>query len=495
MNPAITLAVRRRLTRQNLWILLASVVLVVLSTCSPRRDLLTQVRTAGVLRIATINSPTTYYLGANSPAGFEYDLAKGLAEHLGVRLEVLVTRSSAEAVLLTQQGRAHIAASALAIAPERQKSLRFSRPLLQVVPQLVYRSGQSWPKNFDDLHGIVRIARGSADASRLQEIQQQYPNVQWEAVDDQETEELLYQVANGQLAYTVANSDIIAITQRYYPQLRIGFALSKAQDIAWGFAPGEDSSLYDATDEYLKNFSSKEFMRLHDRYFGHVEQVNILGAVTLATDVQTRLSRYRKAFEEAARQNQMDWRLLAAMGYQESHWDADAVSPTGVRGLMMLTSDTAEYLAVKDREDPVQSIFGGAKYFRQLYDQLPPSIKEPDRSWMTLAAYNIGVGHLLDARKLTRELGGDANRWLDVRNNLPLLTQSQWYSQTEHGYARGFETVTYVGNVRTYFDMLNWITTGAPAKSKPTEAEPPLQLRKQLQQKKDNPLNITTPIL
>lgn len=495
MNPAITLALRRRLTRWNLWILLASVVLIVLSTCSPHRDLLTQVRTAGVLRIATINSPTTYYLGAKSPAGFEYDLAKGLADHLGVRLEVLVTKSSAEAAALTQQGRAHIAASALTITPERQRALRFSRALLQVVPQLVYRNGQPRPKDFDDLHGIVRIARGSVDAGRLQEIKQQYPNVQWEAVDDQETEELLYQVANGQLTYTVANSDIIAITQRYYPQLRVGFALSKSQDIAWGFAPGEDSSLYDAAADYLKIIGSKEYMRLYDRYFGHVEQVNILGAVTLATDVQTRLSRYRKAFENAATQNQMDWRLLAAMGYQESHWDEDAVSPTGVRGLMMLTMDTAERLEVKDREDPTQSIFGGAKYFRQLHDLLPPSIKEPDRTWMTLAAYNIGIGHLLDARQLTRELGGDSNRWLDVRNSLPLLTQAKWYDQTEHGYARGFETVTYVGNVRTYFDMLNWITTGAPAKSKPTEAEPPLLLRKQLQQKKENPLNITTPIL
>ena len=495
MNPAVTQILRRSLTPRNLCALLAAAVLIVLSTCSPHRDLLTQIRTAGVLRIATINSPTTYYLGANSPAGFEYDLAKGLAESLGVKLEVLVTKSPAEAMALTQQGRAHIATAALTVNPERQQKLRFSKALLRVLPQLVYRNGQPQPKDFGDLHGAVRIARGSVDTKHLQEIKQQYPGLQWEEVDDQETEELLYQVANNQLSYTVANSDIIAITQRYYPQLRVGFALSKSQDIAWGFAPGEDNSLYDAADDYLKKISGKEFMRLYDRYFGHVEQVNILGAVTLATDVQTRLSRFRKAFEEAAAKNTMDWRLLAAMGYQESHWDEDAVSPTGVRGLMMLTMDTAERLDVKDREDPVQSIFGGAKYFRQLNDLLPPSIKEPDRTWMTLAAYNIGVGHLLDARQLTRELGGDANRWLDVRNTLPLLTQSKWHSQTEHGYARGFETVTYVGNVRTYFDMLNWITTGAPAKSKPTETEPPLQLSKRLQQKKENPLNITTPIL
>lgn len=494
MKPAVTQILRRTLTWRNVVILLVTMVLGVLSTCSPRLDLLTQIRTAGVLRIATINSPTTYYLGANSPAGFEYDLAKDLADKLGVKLEVLVTRSPAEAMTLTQQGRAHFAASALVVTPDRRQRMRFSKPLLHVVPQLVYRTGQPQPQGFADLHGTLRIARGSIDSKRLQELKKQYPALQWEEVDDQETEELLYQVATNQLDYTVANSDIIAITQRYYPQLRVAFALSKSQDIAWGFALGEDNSLFDAVDAYLKKISGKEFMRWYDRYFGHVEQVNILGAVTLAADVQTRLSRYRKHFEEAASKNNMDWRLLAAMGYQESHWKADAVSPTGVRGLMMLTQDTAQRLNIKDREDPIQSIHGGARYFRMMHDTLPDSIKEPDRTWMTLATYNVGLGHLLDARKLTRELGGDPNRWLDVRNSLPLLTQSQWHSQTEHGYARGFETVTYVGNIRTYYDMLNWITSGAPAKAKPIEVEPPLKLLKRQQQKKDNPLNITTPV-
>ena len=475
-------------------ILLAGFALFCMSTCSPRRDLLTQIRTAGVLRIATINSPTTYYQGANSPAGFEYDLAKGLADSLGVKLEVLVTRSSSEALSLTQQGRAHIAAAALVVTPERSKQIRFSKALLKVVPQLVYRSGSRQPNDFGDLKGLLRIPRGSVDALRLKELKQQNPTLQWDEVDNQETEELLYQVANNQLDYTIANSDIVAITQRYYPQLRVAFALSKPQDVAWGFAAGDDTSLYDAASAYLNQNSGKDFLRLYDRYFGHVEHVNLLGAVTLATDVQTRLVRYRKAFEEAAAQAHMDWRLLAAMGYQESHWDEDAVSPTGVRGLMMLTMDTAERLEVKNREDATQSIFGGARYFRLMHDSLPDSIKEPDRTWMALATYNIGLGHLLDARKLTRSLGGDPNRWLDVRNTLPLLTQAHYHNQTDHGYARGFETVTYVGNVRTYFDMLNWITSGAPARLKPTQVEPPLQLLKRQQVKQDNPLNITTPI-
>jgi membrane-bound lytic murein transglycosylase MltF len=163
----------------------------------------------------------------------------------------------------------------------------------------------------------------------------------------------------------------------------------------------------------------------------------------------------------------------------------------------MLTLDTADFLNVRDREDPVQSIFGGARYFSQLLEQLPEDIKEPDRSWMGLAAYNIGIGHLFDARNLTRVLGGNPNRWLDVRNSLPLLTQERWYMRTKHGYARGYETVAYVGNVRTYFDMLSWITNLAPDRGQqpPLEQEPPLQTPAGVQQHRDDPLHINSPIL
>jgi membrane-bound lytic murein transglycosylase F len=486
---------RRRL--MLLALLLAAAGLAVLSTCSPRMGQLAQVQTTHVLRVATVNSATTYYFGAGGPLGFEYDLVKGFADHLGAKLEMVVAQSPGEALQMVREGRVHLAAAGLSITPAREKLVRFSRPMQSVVPQLVYRLGQPRPDNLGDLQGRLRVQRGSAAAELLRAATKRYPDLRWEETDDQETEELLYQVANEQLSYTVANSDIIAIDQRYYPKLRVAFAVDQAQDLAWAFALGDDDSLFDAAGSYLEDFSGAELARLRDRYFGHIELVNYMGAVTLASLVQTRLTRYRKAFEDAAQKYDLDWRLLAAMGYQESQWDEDAVSPTGVRGLMMLTLDTANFLEVKDREDPLQSILGGARYFRQLLDQLPDDITEPDRSWMGLAAYNIGLGHLLDVRSLTRELGGNPNRWLDVRNTLPLLTQERWYAKTKHGYARGYETVAYVGNVRSYFDMLNWITSGAPARGKqpPLEQEPPLQTPPGAKQHKDDPLHINSPIL
>ena len=488
-TPTISTKNRRHLAVFGVF---ALSLFALLTTCSPRRDQLSQVQMSGTLRVATVNSPTTYYIGAAGPLGFEYDLAKGLADHLGVRLEMVVAQNPGEAMMMVREGRAQLAAAALAVSTERAKLVRFSRPLLTVVPQLVYRLGQPRPDNLGDLQGRLKVPRGSVHSELLQRAKSEYPALRWEEAQDEETEELLYQVANGELAYTIANSDIIAIDQRYYPKLRVAFALAASQQLAWAFSPGDDSSLYDAAERYLKAISGTELARLRDRYFGHIEQVDYMGAVTLASLVQTRLVRYRKAFEDAARQYELDWRLLAAVGYQESHWDEDAVSPTGVRGLMMLTTDTANFLEVSDREDPEQSILGGARYFRQMLDQLPESIEEPDRTWMGLAAYNIGIGHLLDARALTRELGHDANRWLDVRNSLPLLTQAAWYGKTRHGYARGYETVAYVGNVRTYFDMLSWITNGAPGRSVPLEPEPPLQTPHVTP--KEDPLHINTPI-
>jgi membrane-bound lytic murein transglycosylase F len=154
----------------------------------------------------------------------------------------------------------------------------------------------------------------------------------------------------------------------------------------------------------------------------------------------------------------IDWRLLSAIGYQESQWNALATSPTGVRGLMMLTEDTARALGIGDRLNPQASIMGGAKYFVMMRNQVPSRIREPDRTWFALAAYNVGFGHLEDARILTQMHGKNADRWDDVRNYLPLLTQEKWYTRVKHGYARGWEPTRFVENIRSYYDMLQWMT-------------------------------------
>ncbi len=463
-------------------------VALTLSTCSPRESLLTRVDALRVLRVATLNSPTTYYVGAAGPTGFEYDLTRSFAHNLGVEVEVLVADSPSEILDLVRSGRAHLGAG-LSVTVGREKLVRFTPALRNVAPQMVYRSGQPRPKTLYDLSGTLRVPSDSAAAEVLKGLAVINPQLHWEETTEFGAEQVLYQVANGEVDYTIAPSDLVAINQRYYPQLRVAFALPDSEQIAWAFAPGDDS-LYDTALNFIEGLDRRKLSSVLDRHFGHVSHVGTYGALAMATHTQTRLPRYRKAFEDAAARFGLDWRMLASVGYQESLWDPAAISPTGVRGLMQITTDTADFLNIDDRLDPKQSIYGAARYLQQLAGRLPPEIQEPDRTWMTLAAYNVGMGHLLDACALTRQRGGDPNRWVDVRNNLPLLTQSKWHRNTRYGYARGHEAVTYVGNIRTYFDMLSWIT-GGPAIAQPQTVDKPPEKKK----KQEEPLNINSPIL
>lgn len=473
---------------------LAAMTLAALSTCSPRMGALDEVRALGALRVITTNSPTTYYVGAGGPAGFEHDLAKGFAEHLGVNLEIVVAPSAADALRMLQEGRGHVAAAGIAISPQWEKQVRFTPPVMKVVPQLVGVMGQPKPKDLGSLRGLLKVPAGSAYAEMLARLKaERYPELAWEESKDEDTEELLYEVANTQLSYTIASSEVVAMHQRYYPRLRVAFPITSAQELAWALPAGRDNSLLDKARDYLEGLNKNEIARLRDRYFSHAEQVDYVSVVTLAEHIRTRLPPLQEAFMQAAEKHGLDWKLLAAMGYQESHWRADAISPTGVRGIMMLTLDTAALLKVSNREDPVQSIFGGARYFRQLLDQMPKDVEEPERTWMALAAYNMGMGHLLDARWLTKRTGGDPLRWLDVRNALPLLTQSKWYGQLKFGYARGYEAVTYVSNVRTYYDMISWVSSGAVGAPQ-GDIEPPLSVP-HVKPEDLAPLNINSPLL
>lgn len=412
------------------------------------------VKARGEMVVLTRNSPTTYYEGPDGPTGIEYDLAKAFADDLGVNLRIVAVASAELAPKLAGRAGDFIAAG-LAITPERLQSLRFTPPYQQVRQQLVYRLGNERPRSPAQLVGHnIEVVAGSPYVDRLKALQATHPGIDWIETDD-EVEDLLIGVWEGLVEYTVADSNIVALNRQYYPELQVGLDLNEPQHLAWAFRNDGDDSLYRAASRFLETARKNGTLAyLIERYYGPSLRFNYFNTAAYIDRIDDTLPRYRHLFQRAGGKYNLDWRLLAAVGYQESYWDPGAISPTGVRGLMMLTQTTSLEIGVVNREDAAESIDGGARYLRTLIDRMPPRVPDPDRTWMALAAYNVGINHLEDARIITQKHGRDPNKWLDVETYLPYLTKPAWYQNTRFGYARGHEPVQYVHRIRAYYDIL-----------------------------------------
>lgn len=426
----------------------------------PHLTHLQQVKASGQLRILTRYGQTTYYTHRDQAAGVEYELTQRFAQWLGVQPVYVIPERFSELLAKILAGEADLAAAGLVITDARRQYLRFAPPYQQIVEQLVYRDSQARPKSLNDLNReFLEVVANSSHVRTLKRWQQKFPNLTWTANARSSSEKLLHLVDQGLIDYTVVNSNQLAAIRRFYPRLKAAFDLTESRALAWAFSKRHDGSLQLAAVEFFAELQQDGALdQILERYYGHIDAMNYADVCTFRKHYKQRLPRYRKYFQEAGQRYGIDWRLLAAIAYQESHWNEQAVSPTGVRGLMMLTQNTARQIQVKDRLDPRSSILGGTGYLFALKDKIPDRIAEPDRTWFALAAYNIGFGHLEDARILTQTQGGDPDKWLDVKRHLPLLSSRKWYRLTKHGYARGQEPVDYIENVRNYYDLLVWLT-------------------------------------
>lgn len=426
-----------------------------LSSCSLfHQNQLESVLKNGELSLLTYVGATTYYETPEGPAGFEYDLAKAFADYLGVELRVVIAPRFADLMPRLANGEGDFAAG-LTVNDARRAQVRFSSPYQEIRQQVVYRLNSPRPANIKDLIGReIEVHAGTSYADRLAELKRTYPQLKWTESHKRHTDHLLEMVWEGLLDLTVADSNVVALNSQYFPELQVAFDLYEPESLAWAFPNTADTSLYDAAMRFLaEQRQSGVLAQLIDRYYGPASRSNFVNLTVYRLRIQNRLPHYQQALQQAAEKYQLDWRLLAATGYQESYWDPTVTSPTGVRGFMMLTKETADELGV-DRLDPVSSIEGGARYLRYLIDRLPQRIEEPDRLWLALAAYNVGFSHLEDARILTQKQGGDPNKWNDIKERLPLLSEPKYYSKAKYGFCRGIEPVRFVNRVRTYYDVL-----------------------------------------
>lgn len=446
-------------TRTALILLFSLIITAVIVTNYRDTSKIDQIIERGELVVATRNSPTTYIEGTDGPMGFEYDLAQSFADSLGVQLRIVVPDNLEDIFELVQNNEVDFAAAGLTVTESRKRLVQFGPVIEEVREQVVYKMGKKRPRKMEDLVGMnLEIIAGSSHAERLGELHHLYHDLKWTEQPSMDPLELLTLIDEEIIDVTIADSNEVELVKRYTPDLRVGFNFSGPKELAWAFPKTEDQSLYFAARDFLEDAKNSGLIQqIRERYYGTIKQLNYVGTQLYMKHILERLPDYRDAFEKAGELNGIDWRLLAAIGYQESHWLPDAKSPTGVRGLMMLTQKTARQVGVNNRLDPLQSIEGGSKYFAHLKEKIPERIPEPDRTWMALASYNIGFGHLEDARKLTQAQGGDPDKWIDVIEHLPLLMRKKWYQKTRFGYARGSEAALYVQNIRNYYDILIWM--------------------------------------
>ena len=446
-----------------------------LTTCSvpPSPSLLEQIIASGEFRAVTRNSPATFYYGDDEPRGIDYELARGYADYLGVELRMYVAEQFWQIFPDVAEGKAHVGAAGLTVTAPRLELFDFGPAYQTAKRKVIYRRGSPQPHGLQDmLEGELEVLAGSAYVGILEEARRQLPELTWLENWEVGVEELVRRVAAGEIDYTMVDSNIFGLLQQAYPDAREAFSLGPETPIAWVLLKSADTSLRESIAAFFAELhATGELNAILDRYYististiptiptaSTEKDFEYIGSREFIDRFESRLPKYKAYFLAAAERTDVDWRLLVAMAYQESHWDPKAVSPTGVKGIMMLTTRTANMLGVEDRTDPEQSIHGGAEYLVYVGNKLPERIGEPDRTWFAVAAYNVGYGHVEDARVITEIQGGDPDSWQEVRERLPLLSEPRWFKRVPSGYARGQEPVQYVDNIQRYYDSLRWMT-------------------------------------
>lgn len=437
------------------WLLLLCCCLLISCTPAPQesQNQLAEIYQRNNLRVGILHGPTSYYIGVDGPTGFEYELAKALADRLGVELVLAPSFELDELFTKLEAGQVDVIAGGLSLTPSRIERFKAAPAYRWISEVLVYRQGNSWPQQLADLQGPIMVMEHSSHAETLAALHQTDANFNYVEDPSLDTDELLQKVVDGSISYTLTDSNQLAVNRRLFPQLSIAFTVSENLPVGWLLAKNQDDSLYSVLIEYFGHvYQNGDLVTLEDRYFGHVELFDYVDTIKFIQAIDHTLPRFKQWFIDHA--GELDWRLLAALSYQESHWNPKARSPTGVRGMMMLTMPTARQMGVESRVDPEESISGGSRYLQLLLGRIPERIPMPDRLWFALASYNIGWGHVEDARRLTQRDGADPDKWLEVKQRLPLLRQKSTYQHTRFGFARGDEAALYVENIRRYYDTL-----------------------------------------
>ncbi len=419
-------------------------------------DDLNAIKERGVLRMATRNNAANYFLWRGELLGFEYELLKRFAESQGLRLAVVVPPGHDALPDWVREGRADLAAASLTITDERQDNgLAFSRPYNSASELLVTRADDPVLQTLEDLAGrTVVVRRNSSYWKTLESLRAEGAQFVLEAApEDLETEQIIDRVARGEYDLTVADSHIVDIEMTWRDDIRSAFALGDSRPHGW-LLRASNPKLREALDSFIK----KEFRGLfynvtHKKYFGDPKRVRARLEQRADGGAEGVLSPYDALVQDYATRYGLDWRLVVSQMYQESRFDPKAKSWAGALGLMQVLPRTAKELGLSDLHDPEVGLHAGVKYLDWLMKRFEPELNMAERTWFALAAYNAGIGHVRDARRLAARKGWDADRWFgNVERAMLLLSEREYARQAAHGYVRGREPVDYVRQIRDRFE-------------------------------------------
>jgi len=411
------------------------------------------------LKVLTRISLNTHFESDEGPSGFEYALLDRFAKSIGKELKITTTDSLNDLFNRLERKEAHLASAGLSATKEHRRRFAYTEPYLQSQPYVVYRVGNKRPRSPADLIGKdIIVVADSAHSAILENMRNIHPGIQWRELNNVDYTDVLGRIEDSEVDYSILDATDFLLHQGFFPRVKKALKIGSESSFAWALPKAlEGSDLHRAANQFIQQIKADGTLaKLEEQYFGQVAHINQVAANEFDKNIDAQLPLYLDNIKAAAQLFNMDWRLLAAVSYQESGWNPLAKSRTGVRGMMMLTLPTAKEVGVTNRLDPDQSLRGGADYLTSIKRRLPAGIVEPDRTWFALAAYNVGFGHLEDARVITQKRDGDPNSWYDVKQSLPLLTQKKWYSKTRYGYARGYEPVQYVQHIRHYQNVLVW---------------------------------------
>lgn len=406
------------------------------------------------ITVLTTKSPLTYSKPRNGEAvGIDNDLLESFAEQYGLTVNYKVLDNEQAVIEALSRGEGDMAAARLR-APSQNPGFLMG-PAYEESHLSLYCTRKSKVQNITDLSNkVVYISKYHNRDQLSQKLERMAPQAIVKVVPPQKTPDLLKHLAIKNSACAIAENLSGDFHLRYYKQIEKVTDLPIKYSHHWLIHPNR-SELFRLTHSwFLKASRREEITKVYERYDTHLNRLNKNDVTRFISRIHQVLPTYKPHFQKYARENGLAWELVAAVAYQESHWNNEATSFTGVKGLMQLTQETAKHLGVEDRTDPEQSIYGGALYLKKLMQLFPAELNSKDKLSLALAAYNIGYAHLLDAQEIAVKTGKNPYSWRHIKTILPLLADPEYAKNLKYGYARGYETVEYVERVKSFYSII-----------------------------------------